>query len=122
MKSVVIVRKVMIVNKYNKKEETVRIFLNEIIHPNFCKVQVKVFHEKTITLAGRQNNQCDYLLANKAGKYIGVIEAKDRGKLKQKSVAQCILQFLSLQKSKQRCCCIFGILTDACKFGFFFRL
>ena len=65
-------------------------------------MQVKVFQEETTFLADRESKQCDYLLHNKAEKYISVIEAKDRRELKQKWAVQCILQLTFLTKVKEK--------------------
>ena len=102
------------------REESVRAFLNIMLFPIFDKVKVKVLLEEKLPTEDMPTNVCDYILVDKSGETIGVIEAKDRGKLNDVSVIQCLLQMLSLQKLTGSCSNLFGIVTDAYHFVFLY--
>lgn len=106
--------------KYRMREESVRAFLNIMLFPIFDKVKVKVLLEEKLHTEDMPTNVCDYILVDKSGKTIGVIEAKDRGKLNDVSVIQCLLQMLSLQKLTGFSSNLFGIVTDAYHFVFLY--
>lgn len=106
--------------KYRMREESVRAFLNIMLFPIFDKVKVKVLLEEKLHTEDMPTNVCDYILVDESGKTIGVIEAKDRGKLNDVSVIQCLLQMLSLQKLTGSCSNLFGIVTDAYHFVFLY--
>ena len=106
--------------KYRMREESVRAFLNIMLFPIFDKVKVKVLLEEKLHTEDMPTNVCDYILVDKSGETIGVIEAKDRGKLNDVSVIQCLLQMLSLQKLTGSCSNLFGIVTDAYHFVFLY--
>ena len=104
--------------KYMMREESVRAFLNIMLFPVFDAAGVKVLLEQKLNIKGMPTNICDYILVNGFGERIGVIEAKDRGKINEKSVIQCLLQMLSLQKVEGSGTNLFGIVTDAYHFIF----
>ena len=104
--------------KFMMREESVRAFLNIMLFPIFDEAGVKVLLEEKLSVEGMPTNICDYILFNGSGEAIGVIEAKDGGKLNEKSVIQCLLQMLSLQKAKRSCTNLFGVVTDAYHFVF----
>ena len=106
--------------KYRMREESVRAFLNIMLFPIFDKVKVKVLLEEKLHTEDMPTNVCDYILVDESGETIGVIEAKDRGKLNDVSVIQCLLQMLSLQKLTGSCSNLFGIVTDAYHFVFLY--
>ena len=104
--------------KYRMREESVRAFLNIMLFPIFDEVKVKVLLEEKLNTEDMPISVCDYIVVDEFGKTIGVIEAKDRGKLNGASVIQCLLQMLSLQKLTGSCSNLFGIVTDAYHFVF----
>ena len=104
--------------KNSMKEEAVKEFFNAMLIPILLEVNAKYLPAVKLESKSLPSSICDYVVYNHLGQAIGVIEAKARGKLNDKSVVQCLLQLLSLQKQERICKDFFGIVTDAYHFIF----
>ena len=104
--------------KNSMKEEAVKEFFNAMLIPILHEVNAKYLPDLKLESKSLPSSICDYVVYNHLGQAIGVIEAKARGKLNDKSVVQCLLQLLSLQKQERICKDFFGIVTDAYHFIF----
>ena len=104
--------------EFSVKEAAVKEFLKTMLFPILVEVKANVSLEVKLSSKSLPSSICDYVIFSQIGKAIGVIEAKARGKLNDKSVVQCLLQLISLQKQEYSCKDLFGIVTDAYYFIF----
>ena len=96
-----------------------RMVLDAILLPLCAHKGLTLRTEQTIkcSKAKLPPNRFDYIIRSREGLPIGAVEAKQRGSLGGKSMAQLIVQLLLLSAKNPNLFC-FGILSDGCQFVF----
>ena len=99
-------------------EASIRTLIDALLFPIAEELGLKILFEQELKTLNEDKvkvlptNILDYLIVNENIKAIGLIEAKDAGKMNENSLAQALSQLISLQK-RQCLTTIFGVVTDA---------
>lgn len=97
---------------HNNREASIRTLIDQLLFPILKELGLKILVEEGLQFQGLPTNKLDYLIVNQNKQAIGLIEAKDAGEMKKKSLAQTLSQLISLQKLNGAQT-IFGVVTDA---------
>lgn len=100
----------------NHTESDIRKILDAILDPLCVYKKLTIRTEQTLKSALLPTNKYDYIMYYQ-DQAIGVVEAKQQGCLKNKSVAQLLVQLLCLSDLNPNVF-YFGVLSDAYKFIF----